>query len=183
MDVEITNISLALPFGRHKDKPLAEVPGSYLEWALREVKLSSGLRAAVAEQLARRGYSVPPPPPPRPLRPCRNHPQAPLACRWFEDAQGRRRIRADCTLCHSYADYPPCVPPYSAEADRNASPAPVLDVLIRLEHLGVELESDGRTCKVPYRDWRRVPAEVHALIRQANHQLARMLGNNMETTP
>jgi uncharacterized protein (DUF3820 family) len=37
-----------LPFGRHKGKPLAEVPVDYLLWALRECKLSSGLFAAVA---------------------------------------------------------------------------------------------------------------------------------------
>ena len=96
---------------------------------------------------------------------------------------GRRRVRVDCTFCQRPADYPPCVPPYSTEADANASPAPVLDALIWLERHGVELESDGRTVKVPWRDWRRVPAALHALIRQANHQLARLLGNNMETTP
>jgi hypothetical protein len=183
MDVNITNVSLCLPFGRHKDKPLGEVPADYLRWALRECRLSSGLHLAVSEELRRRGIDVPPPPPPRPLRRCPDHPQAALVCRWFEDAQGRRRIRADCSRCQRYADYPPVVPPYTTEADKNASPTPVLDALLWLERLGIELESDGRTVKVPWRDWRRVPAELHALIRQGNHQLTRMLGNNIRTSP
>jgi uncharacterized protein (DUF3820 family) len=116
MDVNIVNVSLALPFGKHKDKPLGEVPDGYLLWVLRECKLSSGLHRAVSEELRRRGIDVPPPP----LRRCPDHPGAGLICRWFEDAQGRRRIRADCTRCWRYADYPPVAPPYTTEADSNA---------------------------------------------------------------
>jgi hypothetical protein len=50
-----------LPFGKHKGRPLAEVPASYLSWLLAEVKLSSGLRCAVAAELTRRGPYSPPP--------------------------------------------------------------------------------------------------------------------------
>jgi hypothetical protein len=176
MDVKIVNVSLAVPFGRHKDKPLGEVPSSYLQWLIRECKLSSGLRAAVADELRRRNLDAPAPAPPRPLRPCRDHPQATLVCRWFEDALGRRRVRADCAVCHRHTDYPPCVPPYTTLADSNASKAPVLDALTWLEKLGIELESDGRSVQVPWRDWQRVPPELHALLRQCSHQLARMIG-------
>jgi uncharacterized protein (DUF3820 family) len=31
----------SIPFGRHKGKPLDTVPASYLDWLLRECKLSS----------------------------------------------------------------------------------------------------------------------------------------------
>ena len=55
-----------LPFGRHQNKPLAEVPADYLGWLLREAKLSSGLRSAVAGELERRGLVAPPQPEPRP---------------------------------------------------------------------------------------------------------------------
>ena len=45
-------VSHTLPFGKHKGVPLPDVPLSYLQWLLREVKLSYGLRAAVADQPA-----------------------------------------------------------------------------------------------------------------------------------
>jgi hypothetical protein len=44
-------------FGRHKGKPLNEVPSDYLAWALRTVRLSSGVRAA-REELLRLGVRV-----------------------------------------------------------------------------------------------------------------------------
>jgi hypothetical protein len=43
----------ALPFGKHRGAPLADVPTSYLQWLLREAKLCSGLRLAVADELRR----------------------------------------------------------------------------------------------------------------------------------
>src|SRR5579872_2123855 len=88
----------ALPFGRHKGLPLAEVPASYLLWCLRECKLSSGLRAAVAGELARRGVEAPAPPEPRPVPPCRYCGGARFVCRWQEDRRGGRRLRAECAL-------------------------------------------------------------------------------------
>jgi hypothetical protein len=50
---------LTMPFGRHKGTPLADVPESYLGWPLPGCKLSSGLRAAVAAELERRGVRPP----------------------------------------------------------------------------------------------------------------------------
>jgi hypothetical protein len=54
--VSIVSVSVVFPFGKHKDEPLANVPASYLLWSLRDCKLSSGLRAAVAGELQRRGF-------------------------------------------------------------------------------------------------------------------------------
>src|SRR5688500_1934284 len=42
---------VALPFGKYRDVPLGQVPLSYLQWAAGNLKLSSGLRAAVGDEL------------------------------------------------------------------------------------------------------------------------------------
>ena len=52
----------SLPFGRHRGKLLPDVPSDYLAWLLRAVKLSRGLRDAVAAELVGRGVAAPPPP-------------------------------------------------------------------------------------------------------------------------
>jgi hypothetical protein len=170
-----------MPFGKYKGLSLAMVPGSYLAWVLREVKLSSGLRAAVADELARRG--VPAPAPPRPLRACPLHPGDKPICLWSEDTLGRRLIRCECPTCHRATDYAPLVSPYTDEADRNASPTPVLDVLMKLDEIDVELCSDGRTAWIDNADQQRVPPALHAIIRQCRHQLARMLGKDHGAVP
>jgi hypothetical protein len=111
-----------LPFGRHQNKPLAEVPGDYLAWALSAVKLSSGLRQALADELRSRGLTPPPQPPPRPVLPCRDcGAGAPVSFAWAEDKLGRRFIRASCARCKRTVDHPPTVPPYSDMADAAAS--------------------------------------------------------------
>jgi hypothetical protein len=167
----------SLPFGRHKGTPLPDTPTDYLRWLLRTCKLSTGLRAAVAAELQARGIETPPPAPPRPLGTCHAHPQAGVVCRWFEDAIGRRRISAHCRRCGRTTDHPPCVPPYTTEADRHASAAPILDALVRLDALGIELASDGRTVWLQGEDYRRVPPDLQAIVRQCRHQLATMIGN------
>jgi Putative quorum-sensing-regulated virulence factor len=54
--VDVDASSVSLPFGKHKGVPLADVPRSYLEWALAEgVLRSEALRRAVQAELARRG--------------------------------------------------------------------------------------------------------------------------------
>jgi hypothetical protein len=169
---------VSLPFGRHKGAPLADVPASYLQWALRECKLSSGLRAGLAAELARRGIKAPPQPPPPPPLACQRcpPPHPGLVARWQEDCNGGRRIRGECARCRHWVTYLPQVEPYVSQADAAASPTPVLDVLTRLEALGIALHSDGTTCWV--RDgWDRVPPDLRALVKQCSHSLAVLLGD------
>jgi hypothetical protein len=67
--------------------------------------------------------------------------------------------------------------PYLSEVDRAATATPVLDALVRLEALGVELESDGRSVRFAGDDWRRVPPDLAAIVRQCSHRLAVLLGD------
>jgi hypothetical protein len=108
---------MTLPFGKHKDKVLPDVPTDYLRWLLGAAKLSSGLRTAVVAELLRRGFDVPQPPPARPLRVCPHHPRAGVSCHWCEDSLGRRHIRAQCKQCGRKTDGPPLVEPYVSMAD------------------------------------------------------------------
>ncbi len=167
-----------LPFGKHKDQPLGGVPADYLRWLLRECKLSSGLRAAVVEELTARGIATPPPAPPRPIQPCdRCGPAGGVLIGWMQIRTGGRRLRAECRRCRALLDHPPCVPPYTTEADKTLSTTAVLDALTRLETLGVELQSDGRGVWIGWPERQRVPAELVAVVRQCSHQLATMIGD------
>jgi hypothetical protein len=75
-------------------------------------------------------------------------------------------------------DRPPHIPPYTTEADANASASPVLDALVRLDDLGVELVSDGRRVWFADPDARRkVPRDLHAVVRECGHTLAMMMGD------
>jgi hypothetical protein len=170
-----------MPFGRHKGVPLQEVPASYLEWAARTLKLSSGLRAAVAGELERRGRKVPLPPPgewDRPPGPCRECGCPDVLYAWAEDRLGRKRIRAECAGCRRSRGTPPSRPPYSTAADAAASQAPVLDALIGLAEAGIEPLSDGRMVDYRPGDYRRVPPAVRAAVRQCGNSLAKLLGDN-----
>jgi hypothetical protein len=177
-------VSHTLPFGKYRGRHLGEVPEDYLLWVLRECKLSTGLRAAVAAEYERRYTTcefldVPPPPPapePAPLPACRGCRTVGIVARWQEDCRGDRRIRGECVRCGRFLCWLPQLEPWIRQADHHASPTPVLDVLTRLDDLGIELESDGHSVAIPLQDWQRVPPELHALIRQCSHQLARMLG-------
>jgi hypothetical protein len=68
------------------------------------------------------------------------------------------------------------VSPFVEEADRNASQTPILDALTKLDALGVDLKSDGKSVWLFPEDEKRVPPHAHSLIRQCSHQLAGMLG-------
>jgi hypothetical protein len=116
----------ALPFGKHMGRPLAELPGDYLDWLLRNCKLSSGLRAAVAGELARRGLNPPPPPGPAPYPACRDCGRAGVVARWQEDSRGERRIRGECPRCGRYLCWLPILQPWIGQADAAASKTPVL---------------------------------------------------------
>jgi hypothetical protein len=61
-------------------------------------------------------------------------------------------------------------------ADAAASPTAVLDVLTRLEVLGIELESNGRRVWLRYEDYSRVSPDLRALIRSCSFQLAKRMG-------
>jgi uncharacterized protein (DUF3820 family) len=175
-------MTMKMPFGKHKDKVLSEVPGSYLEWLTRTCKLSSGMKLAVVEELTRRGISTPPAAPVRPVRRCHEHPNAVPVCYWMQDRLGRKMIRGQCPVCHRRTDHPPIMPPYSDQADANQSKTALLDTLTRLEEIGVDLQSDGQTAWIASADYNRVPADLHTLIRQCRHKLARMIGNTMRAT-
>jgi hypothetical protein len=168
-----------LPFGKHQGQPLAEVPTSYLCYLARG-KLSSGLRAAVAEELSRRGIAPPPRPEPTNIPSCSRCKNTLYDCRWQEDRAGRKSIRAECRYCHMFLAFAPLVPPFTEEADKNASAAPVLDALTRLEALGVEVQSDGKSCWLRWEDEARVPPQLRSVLRQCSHQLAGLLGRRPE---
>ncbi len=173
----------ALPFGKHKGEALSTVPTDYLRWLIANCKLSSGLRAAVVESLAARGVEVPPPAPPRSLRFCADHPGVPPLCFWMEDRLGRRRIRAECRRCRRSVDCPPLVPPFTTMADALASPAPILDALTRMDEMGIEVCSDGRSVWLDCENYRKTPPDLQAIIRQCSHQLAGLLGDNRKPSP
>lgn len=175
-----------LPWGRHKGVPLPDVPTSYLQWALRECRLSSGLRAAVAGELARRGIAAPPLPTPRPVPPCRHCGTAGFVARWQEDRRGARRLRAECAACRRWRTFLPEVPPYLDEANAATSETAILDVLTQLDALGIPLVSDGHVARVPWPQEREVPADLAARLRECSHHLALLLplsGVGVCTTP
>jgi hypothetical protein len=114
---------LTFHFGKYEGVPLAAVPSGYLRWALAESpRLSRLLRHAVEAELGRRGSPVPPPPESRPVRACPACPGVRPALTWEVDRLGRKRVRADCPRCGRFCDYPPCVSPYTQEADANSNP-------------------------------------------------------------
>jgi uncharacterized protein (DUF3820 family) len=169
-----------MPFGKHRGQPLRDIPTSYLRWLVGGVKLSSGLRLAVAEELQRRGVEVGlPPSQPFPVRACDRCPAAGVAFGWAEDSLGRKRVRASCTVCDCLLAIPPSRPPYSTLADIAASASPMLDVLLACEAAGVELASDGRKVWLVGDGWKKLSPEMKAKLRECSHQLAGMIGNNL----
>jgi uncharacterized protein (DUF3820 family) len=172
-----------LPFGRHKGEPLSDVPTSYLQWAARECKLSSGLRAALALELARRGAPAPPQPPPTPPPPCKYCRGTAHTYHWQQTRSGARTIRAECARCQRWVAYVAVREPYASLADASASRTPVLDVLLGFEALGIELHSDGRSVWYDPQPVLRVPAGLERLLRQVAHDLARLMGDTRKTSP
>jgi hypothetical protein len=113
----------ALPFGKHRGHPLADVPVGYLTWVLRECKLSSGLRLAVADELRRRNVRPPVPtvPPPPACSDC--GPAAGVGYTWAEDRRGRKYIHRQCSACGRWLGHAPLRPQYVVLADRAATAA------------------------------------------------------------
>jgi hypothetical protein len=172
-------------FGRHRGKPLSEVDTSYLKWALATVKLSSGTRRAVEAELASRGLT-PPASPPKAwaawMGPCSRCRCAEIAYRWLQQRNGRRVVSAKCSRCGAWLGTAPSARPYTDEADAAASATPELDVLVQLQDLGVELESDGATVLFRPGDYGRIPPELHQRIRECRHRLATLIGDTTRGT-
>jgi hypothetical protein len=168
--------TVTIPFGKHKDQPLPDVPSSYLSWLLGAVKLSSGLRAAVAGELERRGMVPRPAPPPAPPSPCPRCGWWKMRHAWMENSRGQRMLRRECGRCRSFCGFAPQVEPFITEANAAASPTAILDVLTRLDDLGVQLGSDGASVWFTGEGARRVTPDLEAVVRQCNHRLAKLLG-------
>src|SRR5688572_4526888 len=109
-----------MPFGRHRGQPIAEIPSAYLHWLITgPVKLSTGLRAAVAAELSRRGASVPERQErPVPTPTCRRCPAAAYCVLWRQDRLGRKSLRAECCRCHQFLTTLPLREPFIAMADQ-----------------------------------------------------------------
>jgi hypothetical protein len=166
-----------MPFGCHKGELLSGIPSDYLDWLLRNVRIGRGLRAAIADELCRRGLSAPSAPPPWPLPTCSRCPGVKPQLSWLQDSLGRRRIRIECGRCHQSMGFAETREPYTTEADAAASKTPVLDVLTKLEDLGVELRSDGKHVRFARDgDYRRVPPDLRRMLKQCQNDLARMIG-------
>jgi hypothetical protein len=108
-----------MPFGKHRDKPLAEVPSDYLLWVFGECKLSSGLRAAVEDELRRRNVATAPAPELRLIPECLRCGNLFHVCRWQTCSDGRRVIRASCAECGHFITFAPITSPYVEEAGRH----------------------------------------------------------------
>lgn len=171
----------SIPFGRHKDKPLAEVPSSYLAWALANVKLSTGLRAALSGELDRRGVAAPPPPPPPPPPTCHQCGGVDILYHWMQLVTGARRIKRLCRRCCRSLGFAPEVEPYIGLATASACPTALLDTLVEAETLGVELVSDGEAVHIRGGYDRTTPA-FRQRLNECRHSLARMLGKTTVRT-
>jgi uncharacterized protein (DUF3820 family) len=80
-----------MPWGKYRDKPLAEVPLSYLAWCLEQGYPRPALRAAIAAELAVR-LNLPrpdPPPPPGPVPVPRQPAARDIVRAGFRSAAGR----------------------------------------------------------------------------------------------
>jgi hypothetical protein len=119
-----TTSTVTLPFGKHRNCPLSEVPSHYLTWLASTCRLSSGLKAAVHAELRERGEPVPAGPHREHTVPvCRRCPGAGFRCCWRIDAMGRRTIRASCQCCDRHLSFAPCVPPFTDLADASEQDA------------------------------------------------------------
>src|SRR5262245_37173003 len=102
-----------LYFRKHKGQPLPEVPADYLHWALRTVKLSSGIRAAVTAELERRGLTPPPLPAPTGCwkGPCPHCHCRVISYHWHQHSNGVRQVRSTCARCRAFLGIAPRLVP------------------------------------------------------------------------
>ena len=163
-----------MPFGKYRNYPIEDVPLDYLRWALEHCDFSSGLRAAIRERLGL--PAGPPPPPPRCSR-CGN---MRLRITWHEMSGDRRQIRADCLACQRFVSFLPLLPENVAAADATQPLAPFLDAMLRADAEGVTLIRRGDELEL--QPWGKASPELQELVRQAGHQLARLLPQRKSTT-
>jgi hypothetical protein len=115
-------LTQTLYFGCHKGKPLPQVPSDYLRWTLATVNLSSGVRAAVTDELMRRGET--PPPAGKPEPGCHRCGWMALTYNWATMSDGRRFIRRRCQRCGSHAGQAPLIEPFVSRADAAEGESP-----------------------------------------------------------
>jgi hypothetical protein len=164
-----------MPFGKHKGVALVDVPTPYLSWLTGgDVKLSAAHRTAVRGELARRGVALPDEAPPRP-RQCLRCGGTEMRLSWHQcGGKGKvRQIRAECQRCRRFTGFAAQTPANVAEADANAAPAALLDVLTMAEALGVELTSDGQYVRME--PWDKVTPDLRTLVKMSQHALLAML--------
>jgi uncharacterized protein (DUF3820 family) len=116
MTTPCSDAEIKMPFGVHRHKTLDQVPTDYLRWALRTVKPSTGIRTAVADELAKRGIS----PPPQPMKPEPNCPRCGwrlLRYTWEPMADRRKFIHRRCQRCGTSCGSAPQVEPYLSRAN------------------------------------------------------------------
>jgi hypothetical protein len=166
-----------MPFGKHQDQPLSEVPTPYLSWLIAQNNIARGLRDRLNNELRGRGVDVPVQPP-APRRRCFRCHSTQILANWHQWRNGSRHVRGTCARCGAWCGTLPQTEANIAEANRNASPTPVITALVELEALGVELVSDGNSVSYVGDGWRKVPRELDAIVRQCSHTLARMIGDN-----
>ena len=133
----------SLPFGKYAGVPFAKVPTDYLRWTGQECRLSTGLRSAVRDELARRGVALPEPPmaPPRGCGRC-GHTGEPRAA-WLHQRDGRKAICGECAGCGSWLGALPLTPENVRLADAGTDLAALLTFLIRLGEVGVDVQLVG----------------------------------------
>ncbi len=109
-----------IPFGRHRDESPSAVPSPYLKWLI-TIKLSTGLRTAIVEELRSRGIATPDPPPPPPVGPCSRCGDVGQRASWQTDRNGQSRIRLECQRCRALLQWAPQVEPWLTLANRSDS--------------------------------------------------------------
>jgi hypothetical protein len=109
-------------YGKHRGRPLRDVPTDYLCWALATCdNLSAGLRAAIRADLEGRPdcHALPPDPEPVVLR-CRHCGSTRLRLGWQTlRGTGRRAIRRECKRCGRFCDFASQTPENVAAAERD----------------------------------------------------------------
>jgi hypothetical protein len=164
-----------LPVGKHQRKPLSEVPVDYLRWYLDTCRVSSGLRAAIKQELVRRGADPAslPADPPRRLVACQRCGSREVRVSW-QERRGDALLRGDCARCGHFVGWQPLTDENVAAADRTKGRTGLLDVLTRADAEAVSLLNWRGQEIIPVPAGKASPALL-SLVRQNNRLLLAML--------